>query len=123
MTSHARRAAGLLVAAVVATGCGAPSESVAPASAGTSASPSISIAESSVSVTATPSPASPTPDLARVGGTWETGVKMPSRRAENAAVALDGRIYLAGGLDPKGNALTTFEAFDTATGTWSTLPP
>ena len=71
---------------------------------------------------ATPSP-SPTAVIPASGGTWATGVATPSRRAENAAVALDGVIYLAGGLDGDGNALTTFEAFDTRTGAWSTLPP
>ncbi|MFL5774935.1 MAG: Kelch repeat-containing protein, partial [Chloroflexota bacterium] len=58
-----------------------------------------------------------------LGGTWEPGVPTPSRRAENAAVAIDGVIYLPGGLDPDGDSLTTFEAFDTAAGTWSLLPP
>src|SRR6187551_2777761 len=107
MRSNARRAAGLLVAALVAAGCAGPSGSVAPSSvvapsAASSASGPASMPASPIAIVPTPIPASPTPDLPLVGGTWETGVEMPSRRAENAAVALDGRIYLAGGLDPDG---------------------
>jgi len=37
-------------------------------------------------------------------------------------VALDGRIYLAGGLDGHGKSLDLFEAFDTRTGAWTSLP-
>ena len=60
--------------------------------------------------------------LPRIDGTWTTGTPMPTRRAENAAVAVDGLIYLPGGLDNHGETLDTFESFDPGTGTWATLP-
>jgi N-acetylneuraminic acid mutarotase len=63
------------------------------------------------------------PDLPRIDGTWATGRPTPSRRGENAAVALDGLVYLAGGLDIHGRSLDTFESFDPRSGTWTTLPP
>src|SRR5262245_19149511 len=122
MTSHARRAAGLLVAMVVASACAGPSGSGTPPPASTPASPGSSPEAAAPSPARSPA-AAPTTDLPLANGTWEDGVKMPSRRAENAAVALDGKIYLPGGLDPSGKTLATFEAFDTATGGWSSLPP
>ena len=48
---------------------------------------------------------------------------MPTSRIEQSAAAIDGVIFVAGGIDDAGTTLTTFEAFDTATGTWSALPP
>jgi N-acetylneuraminic acid mutarotase len=35
-------------------------------------------------------------------GTWQTGTKLPARRAETTAISLDGRIYIPGGLDQAG---------------------
>src|SRR4051794_29928083 len=72
----------------------------------------------SAAVSSGPSVALPT-----IGGTWTVGVRTPSRRAENAAVAVDGVIYVAGGMDIHGATVDLFEAFDTRTRTWSSLPP
>ena len=63
------------------------------------------------------------PTLPRIGGSWAPGPATPTARAENAAVALDGRIYVAGGLDGDGNSLDTFEVYDPETETWTALPP
>lgn len=63
------------------------------------------------------------PALPKIGGTWETGAPMLSRRGEDAAAAVDGVIYLAGDLDGDGNTLDVFEAYDTRTRTWAKLPP
>jgi non-specific serine/threonine protein kinase len=60
--------------------------------------------------------------LPRIGGSWSAGTPMPTRRAENAAVAVDGVIYLAGGLDGDGKTLDLFESYDPRTDTWTTLP-
>ena len=48
---------------------------------------------------------------------------MPESRAEIAATVHDGRLYVAGGIDVHAVSLTTFEAFDQATNTWTTLAP
>src|SRR5436190_7245679 len=60
---------------------------IASASAGTSTGPS------------------DTPSFPTSAGNWSTGVSLPVRHAENAAVAVDGVIYLAGGLDIHGSSL------------------
>jgi N-acetylneuraminic acid mutarotase len=48
---------------------------------------------------------------------------MPTRRGENAAVEVAGKVYVAGGLDNDGKSLTTLEAYDPATDVWTTLAP
>ena len=75
----------------------------------------------SAPVTST-APSAAAPSLPTSGGSWASGVPLPFRRAENAAVAIDGVIYLAGGVDIHGASLDLFEAFDTRTGRWTTLP-
>jgi N-acetylneuraminic acid mutarotase len=57
------------------------------------------------------------------GGRWAPGTALPVRVAENAAVALGGRIYLAGGLDIDGKTVDTFQSYDPTTDTWTSLPP
>ena len=56
--------------------------------------------------------------LPSIGGTW-LPASLPFRR-RNAAVAIDGGL-ISGGLDIHGR-FDLFEAFDTRTGTWTTLP-
>jgi non-specific serine/threonine protein kinase len=46
---------------------------------------------------------------------------MPTPRGGVAATYIDGRIVAAGGEEPT-RVLPTVEAYDIATGTWSTLP-
>ena len=53
-----------------------------------------------------------------VGG-WVARAPMPTARSAGGAVALDGKIYVAGGRAPGGSA---FEAYDPATDTWEKLP-
>jgi non-specific serine/threonine protein kinase len=94
---------------------------------GSPASPAPSVVDASSVAPSTAPPsasalASATAALPRIGGTWTTGTPTRTRRAENAAVAVDGLIYLPGGLDNHGVTLDTFESFDPATGTWTTLP-
>lgn len=47
---------------------------------------------------------------------------MPTPRSEVVAAALDGLIYVVGGLTSEGG-LNTFEAYDPAANTWFVLPP
>ncbi len=52
-------------------------------------------------------------------GVWVTKAPMPTARGAGVAVALDGRIYVAGGRPPRGN---DFAVYDPATNSWETLP-
>lgn len=57
---------------------------------------------------------------------WTLRAPMPTARENDVAVALNGKIYVAGGAqgsDPDYNGMTTFEAYDPATDTWSALAP
>ena len=60
-------------------------------------------------------------------GEWILKNPMPTDRNNLACALLDGKIYVAGGLHcinnvPDYNGLKTFEIYDIATETWSTLP-
>ncbi len=61
-------------------------------------------------------------DPAAAQGKWSQGAPMPTPRSEVVAAALDGLIYVVGGLTSAGG-LTAFEAYDPTTNTWSVLPP
>ena len=52
-------------------------------------------------------------------GTWVEKAPMPTARSGGVAVALGGKIYVAGGRVPRGN---DFAAYDVATNTWEVLP-
>lgn len=54
---------------------------------------------------------------------WQSGPDAPFARLEMAAAVLDGRVWLAGGLDPAGAAVDALSSFDPAAGTWSEGPP
>ncbi len=53
---------------------------------------------------------------------WVTRSPMPTVRLEMAAAAMDGQVYVVGGMDAGGVALTTVEAYDVATDAWSAAP-
>src|SRR5918994_2227304 len=53
---------------------------------------------------------------------WTRAAPMPTSRSELAAAALDGRIYVAGGIAQWGTT-TAFEAYDPAIDRWEELPP
>ena len=53
-------------------------------------------------------------------GTWVEKAPMPTARSGGVAVALDGKIYVAGGRVPRGN---DFAVYDPATNEWEELPP
>ncbi len=48
---------------------------------------------------------------------------MPTARSLPAAVALDGRIYVLGGMDAGGAPLATVEAYDPASDSWAGRQP
>lgn len=52
-------------------------------------------------------------------GTWVEKAPMPTARSGGVAVALNGKIYVAGGRVPRGS---DFAAYDVATNTWEVLP-
>jgi N-acetylneuraminic acid mutarotase len=55
-------------------------------------------------------------------GPWTRAAPMPTARSELAAAALDGRIYVAGGIAQWGTTVA-FEAYDPAMDRWEELPP
>jgi N-acetylneuraminic acid mutarotase len=65
--------------------------------------------------------------FAQEAGSWTQGAPMPTPRSEMVAAALDGKIYVAGGLgkDDAGQnvVLTTVEVYDPESDTWEALTP
>jgi hypothetical protein len=55
-------------------------------------------------------------------GPWTRVAPMPTARSELAATALEGRIYVAGGIAQWGTT-AAFEAYDPTTDRWEGLPP
>ena len=102
-----------LATTLLATACAAPSPTE---TSGGSASPEASVTE--------PRSQGPSP-AGSVGGetaAWERIADAPFARLEMATAAHGGRIWLAGGLSPLGEALTDVEVLDPATGEWSDGP-
>jgi N-acetylneuraminic acid mutarotase len=56
-------------------------------------------------------------------GSWTTAAAMPTARSEAVATVLDGKIYVAGGLNSNGDGMTEFEVYDPATDSWEVLAP
>jgi len=65
--------------------------------------------------------------VAQEAGIWTQGAPMPTPRSEMVAAALEGKIYVAGGLgkDDAGQnvVLTTFEVYDPESDAWEELAP
>lgn len=53
--------------------------------------------------------------------TWDQGPDMPKRRTQTTAVALDGRLYVIGGIVDEGER--TVAVYDPGEATWSTAAP
>ena len=53
--------------------------------------------------------------------TWTSGSDMPNRRTQTTAVALDGRLYVIGGIVDDGER--TVAVYDPEATTWSTATP
>lgn len=106
---------GLLVAVVLiatlAAACAtpAPEDSATPAATASAPEPSASASQA-------PAPSQhPLP-------AWERLADAPFARLEMAVAAHDGRIWLAGGLSPNGEALTEVAIFDPVSGEWDAGP-
>jgi hypothetical protein len=61
-------------------------------------------------------------DLRRPDAGW-AAVKQPFRRRALQAAALNGKVYVVGGLDEDGNVLTHVDVFDPAAKAWLAGPP
>jgi N-acetylneuraminic acid mutarotase len=53
---------------------------------------------------------------------WQRKTDMPTPRAEVSGAAINGKIYVIGGIDNFGKALGTVEIYDPATDSWSSAP-
>jgi N-acetylneuraminic acid mutarotase len=58
-----------------------------------------------------------------VGGEWQSLASMPSDRQELASAALNGKIYVIGGLDPDGFPTDTVDVYNPATNSWASAAP
>jgi N-acetylneuraminic acid mutarotase len=56
-------------------------------------------------------------------GAWATLAPMPTPRQEVAVAALDGVVYVIGGIGTAARAMITVEAYDPVTNTWTTKAP
>jgi Kelch motif len=113
MQPAARDLLAVLSAVMLLGGCATPSRSPAatgpgdsPAREGTASAPAASDAEGETPVEAA----------------WVELRDAPLARLEMATAAHAGRIWLAGGLSPLGEAVAEVEIFDPATGEWSAGP-
>lgn len=65
----------------------------------------------------------PTETPTTLPGTWTSRAVVPHSRSEMQATALDGRIYVVGGLEGMSQALTRVDVYDPGSDTWSSAPP
>jgi N-acetylneuraminic acid mutarotase len=56
-------------------------------------------------------------------GVWSSIPSLPTARQEVGVAAVEGRVYVVGGLDSTVAGRNTLEIFDTRTGQWQTGPP
>ena len=52
---------------------------------------------------------------------WNERAPMPNPRSQDAVGAINGILYVAGGLDPNGQETATLQAYDVERGSWTTL--
>lgn len=65
----------------------------------------------------------PAKDTAGALTRWRIAAPMPTPRMAAGAAALDGKIYVVGGVDAFARTIATVEAFDIAKNEWSTVAP
>src|SRR4051794_32409340 len=56
-------------------------------------------------------------------GSWTAAPSLGQPRAEVAATALEGRVYVAGGFEPNGGDLASVEVLDPGIGDWQARAP
>ena len=66
---------------------------------------------------------SPILGVAPQDGQWRRLAPLPSERSEVVAVALDGKVYVIGGLTPGGGTTDRVEAYDPGTDSWDEKAP
>ncbi|MGH2418235.1 MAG: Kelch repeat-containing protein [Candidatus Limnocylindria bacterium] len=110
MLRAARLSALPMALALALAACSTPSPEQSPASTGRPATPVGSEAEPGSST----SPAAPA---------WAEVADAPLARLEMATAAHDGRIWLAGGLSPLGEAVSEVEVYDPVSEAWTSGPP
>src|SRR3990167_4916007 len=66
---------------------------------------------------------SPAPMDIRSPGTWTVLAPMPTARQEVTAAALNGRVFVIGGMTARGEEAATVEVYDPATDRWETRAP
>jgi hypothetical protein len=57
--------------------------------------------------------------MAQVSGTWSATGSLGTARYQTAAVLVNGKVLLAGGIDSSNSVLASAELYDPATGAWS----
>ena len=62
------------------------------------------------------------PVVATATGTFSLAAPLPEARTEAGGAVLDGLLYVAGGLGPQNQSLTSFYAYDPSTDRWRRLP-
>jgi hypothetical protein len=97
--------------------CLAACQPASPSPAGASPAATASPASTATGGAASMQSAAPAPAAG-----WEPRSEAPFARLEMAVTAHDGVIWLAGGLDPLGTALTDVAIYDPATDAWSEGP-
>ena len=101
----------MFLAGILSAGCSATEPTpTRPISAAPAASPSGAASTA------------PAPSSSGVADRWQQLADAPFARLEMAVAAHDGRIFLAGGLSPLGDALTDVEVFEPGTGEWTEGP-
>lgn len=106
-----QRRSPLVAVALLLAACAIPEPSPSPSTSTPASAPSAPSAAASATAGESASPAA-----------WVREADAPFARLEMGVTEHDGRIWLAGGLSPFGEALTDVEIFDPSTGEWSDGP-
>lgn len=104
----------VVVAALALVACGPAAPTAVPQPQASELAASEPAASGSTASTPSPGPASEP--------AWTVLADAPLARLEMATAAHDGRIWLAGGLSPLGEAVAEVEIFDPASGEWTSGP-
>ena len=112
-----RTATTLFLAGILSAGCSAAEPTMT-----TPAFSAVPASSTSEPFPTAPAPTAPAPSSSGVADRWQRLADAPFARLEMAVAAHEGRIFLAGGLSPLGDALTDVEIFDPQTGAWTEGP-